>query len=58
MKENFKNNIIIFISILVIYHIEIGTYLGAGKCAIDFQTEIDLALHKKLKFPIHFQFFM
>ena len=32
--------------------------LRAGSCAIDFQTESVLALYKKLKFPIHFQFFI
>ena len=32
--------------------------LGAGSYAIDFQDESVLALNKKkLKFPIHFQFF-
>ena len=32
--------------------------LRAGSCAIDFQTESVLALNKKLKFQIHFEFFI
>ena len=31
--------------------------LRDGSSAIDFQTESGLALNKKLKFPIHFQFY-